>query len=460
MRRHTSPKITALTLLALMVAAAIGFVPVAAAPRKSLDRIKHVIVIYYENWSFDGLFGSFPGANGIANAGATVNQVTKDGVPYTTLPQPFLNGQPDPRFPPNLPVRPFDLAPFVPPDQQTNSPVHLFYQEQYQINGGLMNKFVAWNDAGGDHGGLALSYYDATEMPLGQLAQQYTLCDNFFHSAFGGSWLNHMWLVSARTPYWPDAPQSMIAQLDADGVLVPGTRPDAEVTPDRFAVNTVYPSNEPHPPLKEGQQYLPTQTYPNIGDRLSRRGISWAWYAGGWNDAVAGNPDPTFQFHHQPFVYFAGYGPGTRRRAAHLKDETEFFDDLQSGKLPAVSFIKPLGIDNMHPGYSSVIRGQQHGAALVEAVRNSPYWEKSVIIITFDEHGGRWDHVAPPVVDRWGPGSRVPAIIISPFAKKGFVDHTQYETASILKFIEKRWRLAPLTRRDAAAADLTNAFDF
>ncbi len=93
-------------------------------------------------------------------------------------------------------------------------------------------------------------------------------------------------------------------------------------------------------------------------------------------------------------------------------------------------------------------------------MQNSPYWKDTAIIITYDENGGRWDHVAPPVVDRWGPGTRVPTIIISPYAKKSYVDHTQYDTTSILKFIETRWNLAPLTARDEAADDLRNAFDF
>jgi phospholipase C len=96
----------------------------------------------------------------------------------------------------------------------------------------------------------------------------------------------------------------------------------------------------------------------------------------------------------------------------------------------------------------------------VKRVQESPAWKDSVIIITYDESGGRWDHVPPPKVDRWGPGLRVPAIIISPFAKRGFVDHTNYETTSILKLIEARWGLPPLTSRDAAANNLLNSFDF
>jgi len=429
------------------------------AELRSVDRIEHVIVIYMENWSFDGQFGRFPSANGIANAGGTLRQVRKDGSPYTTLPQPLFEGRPDARIPANLPVQPFDLAQYVPPTELTNSPVHLFYQEQYQINGGRMDKFVAWNDAGGDHGGLAMSYYDVTDMPLGRLARQYTLCDHWFHSAFGGSWLNHIWLVSARTPAWPEAPRRMVAQLDANGSLVPGTRQDAEITPDGYVVNTIFSANGPYPAGTPLDALLPPQTAPTIGDRLSARGVSWAWYAGGWDDALAGRPAKLFQFHHQPFAYFANYGPGTPGRAAHLKDEAEFFRALSTGSLPAVAFIKPLGDDDQHPGYATVAAGQRHAAELVKAVQASRYWATSVIIITYDEHGGRWDHVAPPIIDRWGPGLRVPAIIISPLAKKGFVDHTQYETVSILRFIETRWDLAPLGERDGRANDLTHAFD-
>ncbi|MDQ6695423.1 MAG: hypothetical protein M3014_13570, partial [Chloroflexota bacterium] len=183
-------------------------------------------------------------------------------------------------------------------------------------------------------------------------------------------------------------------------------------------------------------------------------------YAGGWNDALAGKPDPLFQYHHQPFAFFATYADGTTAKSTHLKDEQDFISSLTSGNLPAVSYIKPLGPDNEHPGYASLLRGQQHVADLVQAVQSSPYWADTAIIITYDENGGRWDHVAPPAVDRWGMGTRVPAIIISPFAKKGYVDHTRYDTTSILKLIENRWGLAPLSSRDAAANDLSNAFDF
>ena len=128
-----------------------------------------------------------------------------------------------------------------------------------------------------------------------------------------------------------------------------------------------------------------------------------------------------------------------------------------------MSFVKPIGANNEHPGYTDEVTGQQHVADLVAAVRKSKIWKDSVIIITYDENGGRWDHVMPPVrTDKWGVGVRVPTIIVSPFVGKGVIDHNEYETVSILKLIERRYHLAPLSERDAnpAIGDLTTAFDF
>ena len=422
-----------------------------------LEQIRHVIVIYQENWSFDSLYGTFPGAEGLANAGARITQRQKDGTPYTTLPQPLDTSQkppvPDARFPANLPVAPYDAAHYVPPDHKTGDIVNRAFQERRQINGGRMDGFVAWSA----NGGLALSYYDATDLPVGRLAQQYTLADHFFHSAFDGSLINHWWLICACTPVWPNAPANVVIQLDTQGVVVK----DGSVTPDGYVVHTVYAANRPYPAtIREPAQLLPLQTLPTIGDRLSEKGVSWAWYSEGWNDAVAGHPDPLFQFHHQPFNYFARYADGTAARAEHLQDIQDFFAALRANTLPAVAFVKPIGAHNEHPGYADLLSGQQYVAALVQAVQDSAVWKDSVIIITYDEGGGRWDHVPPPQGDRWGPGVRVPAIIISPYAKRRFVDHTPYETTSILKFIETRWQLAPLGSRDAAANNLLNAFDF
>src|SRR5262249_3171491 len=144
----------------------------------------------------------------------------------------------------------------------------------------------------------------------------------------------------------------------------------------------------------------------------------------------------------------------------HLKDEKDL-DAILAGKgtLPPVSFVKFLANSDEHPRDSDVMRGQAHAADLVDRILKSPYGKDCAILITYNENGGRWDHVAPPKLDEWGPGTRVPLIVISPFAKKGFVDHTTYTTGSILKFIETRFGLKPLNDRDGKAENLENAFD-
>jgi acid phosphatase len=187
-------------------------------------------------------------------------------------------------------------------------------------------------------------------------------------------------------------------------------------------------------------------------------GISWAWYSGGWAAARAGHPDKLFQFNHQPFAYFADYAPGMPG-AAHLRDEAALSRALATGTLPAVGFVKPDGADNEHAGDANLFDGEAHAAGLIEQIMHSSAWSNTAIIVTYDENGGLWVHVPPPKLDRWGDGTRVPTIVILPFAKRHFVDHTTYHTTSLLALIEKRFGLEPLSHRDAAAAPLPNAFD-
>jgi phospholipase C len=426
------------------------------------SKVKHIIIIYQENWSFDGLYGKFPGANNLANA--SNNQVDRDGHLLSSFPLPVVdssftrNGKKvdtatiDPNFRGvTLQAHPYDLSNYVNPGKATGDITHLFYTEQMQIDSGRMDKFVTYSK----NPGLVQSYYDATQMPEGKWAQEYTLCDNFFHSAFGGSFLNHIWLIAARSPEWKDAPDTVRCKPGNANIKLS----DNQVTQDGYVVNTSNSVNKPHPGWDKN--LVPPQTFPTIGDRLIDAGISWAWYAGGWNDAIkAQNPNSLFMCHHQPFIYFESFKDGSANKDKYLKDELDFMAALKTDTLPAVSFIKGFGPDDEHPKYANLMQGQIHVDSLVKAIKASKYWDDAVIIITYDEHGGRWDHVAPPKIDKWGPGSRIPCIIISKFAKKKFIDHTQYETVSILKLIETRFGLSPLTSRDSAANNLLNAFEF
>jgi len=428
----------------LLAALSLSAVPASA----QLNKVKHVVVIYMENHSFDNLYGQFPGADGLEQAKKeNVIQLDHTGQPYQTLP-------PIPRssaFPTNLPNTYFNIDQYVAADQVTPDVTHRFYQEQLQINGGKMNKYAEHNFTKG----FAMGYYRTKDLPLYDLASKYTLCDHFFHSVFGGSFLNHQWLVAAASPMFANAPESIVAKVDANGKLIK----DGTITPDGYAVNTINSINL-YPAGGNPAFLVPTQTGPNIGDRLSDKGVSWAWYSGGWDNAVAGKPDPSFTYHHQPFAYFTRYAKGTPGRKEHLKDETEFLNAAKNGTLPAVSFVKPIGLENEHPGESTITGGESHAVELINAVLNGPNGKDVAIILTYDENGGFWDHIAPPVIDKWGPGTRIPALVISPFAKKNYVDHTSYETVSILAFIEKRWGLKPLNKRDQQADPLSNAFDF
>jgi phospholipase C len=461
-----------LTLILAAAAACLALAAPSAMAGRPLKHIDHFVVIYLENHSFDNLYGSFPGANGLSDADAAHTlQVDLAGNPMKCLQQndPNLTSPPLPAdecsvangdpFDSHFANEPFGIDQYVPLDQKTRDLVHRYYQNQVQIDGGKNDKFVAASDAKG----LAMGYYDTVNLPLAKYATRYTLADDFFQGAFGGSFLNHQWLIAARTPTFAGA-ASDGGSCDLHTVLDANRMPAAghdgaltTVAEGDWAVNTIQPFNPPFAGGTADCRRLPALSYATIGDRLSAAGIDWAWYSGGWDDAVAGHPDPLFQFHHQPFAYFANYAPGAQGRS-HLRDERDFFEAARDGDLPAVSFVKPIGEENEHPGYADVSSGEQHAVDLIKAVRESKDWKRTAIVVTYDENGGFWDHVPPPAADRWGPGTRIPTLVISPRARRHFVDHESYDTTSILATIERRYGLQPLTARDAAANDLRHAF--
>ncbi|MFL5934153.1 MAG: alkaline phosphatase family protein, partial [Gaiellaceae bacterium] len=275
-----------------------------------------------------------------------------------------------------------------------------------------------------------------------------------------------------------------------------------------YAVNTIQPPYQPYAPGTAPARRLPPQTHKTIGDRLSAAHVSWAWYSGGWSNANGDvgapgwtngtapaatptgcsdpNVDPTvaawprcpdnlFQYHHQPFNYYAPFttqtAAGLANRAAHLRDEQEFIRDAGSStshcNLKPVSFVKPSGEENEHPGYASEPDGSDHLVDLLQSIENSKCKENTLVLVTYDEFGGEWDHVPPPGQgndngphDQWGPGTRVPALVLGPHLKGPFVvDHTEYDTTTVLATIEQRYGLAPLSSRDAAMNSLANVFD-
>ena len=505
------------TLSALLLVAACS---TASGGGQAVSAIDTVVVIYAENRAFDTLFGLYPGANGIPGVntsavGSVVAQKDFDGSVLPTLP-PVWGGvtaggqmvamtQQQSAGMPNRPFRIDDpkglngSGTVIPQSVITRDLVHRFYNNVMQISNGNNDRFAAYSDAGA----LSMGYYDGSQMKLWNIARQYTLADNFFMGAFGGSYLNHQYLICACAPVYPNADNSpardLISSIDVDAQgrflrLTPAANAnasvlagpprylrDGELTPRDaagvyYTVNTMQPFYQPSgnaPAAGADARFsdptkattLPPQTLATIGDRLDARGVSWTWYAGAWNTANSGTPlgraviyggKVRFQPHHQPFNYYAAFDPVTHAayRARHLKDfDTDFVADAAAGKLLAVSFYKPQGNLNQHAGYANLYDGDAHIAEVIGKLQHSPQWPHMLIVVTYDENGGFYDHAVVPKGDRWGPGTRIPAIIVSPYAKRGFVDKTQYDTASILRFITRRWSLEPLpgiVQRDAA----------
>jgi len=521
----------------------------------SLGAVKHIVVIYEENHSFDNLYGGWEGVNGLSSATAAqklqLNQAVtafgcllQNDLNLASPPQPVTCTDTANAITSNFTNAPFTIDNFIKPSDTTcpapgvfaangvlkgaglpggctRDIVHRFYQEQYQLNGGAQNRYVVGSDAAG----LAMGVYNTPALPIYAYLHQdghpdYAIADNFFQAAFGGSFLNHQWLVAAATPKWtsttpPAASLQSIVDVNGfpnknyplyhpattvnDGPLTIacGSPFAGNLLCGNYAVNTIQPTFQPH--ALTGAQ-LPPLTAPTIGDRLSARGIGWAWYSGGWsnangnvgapgwnqlggvcnpattiNSAVYPNcPDKLFQFHHQAFNYYAAFDPSTKagaaNREAHLRDETEFIAAAQGSTktcgLKPVSFVKPIGEDNEHPGYTSESTGSMHLVNLLKAIEGSRCAKDTMVVVTYDEFGGQWDHVTPPGQgsnhgphDTSGPGTRIPTLVIWRHLRDDFVvDNTSYDTTSILATIEHRYHLAPLSSRDGSVNDLSHVF--
>jgi phospholipase C len=525
-----------------------------------LDKIRHFVVVYQENHSFDNLYGGWEGVDGVDDApAARTRQVNQAGTPFQCLLQNDVNLTSPPLsatcadttsalpFTSHFVNAPFRIDDFIAPmDTTCPAPgvfapngvpkgsglpggctrdlVHRFYQEQYQLNGGRQNRYMTGSDAVG----LTMGYYDTRKLPIYKYLHErghpnYVISDRFFQAAFGGSFLNHQWLVAAATPVFQNAlsdgsADDLHSLVDANGMptsypLYAATPPvkDAALTVPcasprpaglacgDYAVNTIQPFYQPYAPGTAEARRLPPQTHATIGDRLSAKGIDWAWYSGGWSNAngdVGGPgwtngttpgtctdpdtatgavypncPNKLFQYHHQALNYFKAYAPGTQARRRHLRDEDEFEALAAASRrhceLKPVSLIKPVGAENEHPGYASEHDGSDHLVDLLTAVQRSKCAKDTMVIVTYDEFGGQWDHVPPPGQgtktrgphDQMGPSTRIPALTIAPGLHRRFgVDHASHDTTSIMATIEHRFGLRPVTSRDARVQDLSTVF--
>ena len=282
-----------------------------------------------------------------------------------------------------------------------------------QYNRGKMNGFANVLRLQGVDPTNVMGYYDGTDIPYyWNLADQYVLFDRFFSSATDGSGSNHFFWVGA------------------------------------------YPA-DPHDTPPGGF------TRPTIFDELEKAGVSWKFYVSNYDAKITYRAhvvgDRSSQVVWVPLLNYARFIDDPKL-AKHIVPLTQYYEDLANGTLPAVSYIAPSGASEHPPG--SVVSGMRFVRTLINNLMASPYWDSSAFLLSYDDWGGWYDHVRPPQIDGFGYGFRVPAILVSPYARQGYIDHSTLDFTSGLKFIEENWGLAPLTRRDATARSFTEAFDF
>lgn len=289
------------------------------------------------------------------------------------------------------------------------------FVEQY--NDGAMDGFAdAFAGRNPDAGEQTMGYYDERDLPYyWNIADEYVLFDRFFTSAAGGSVRNHFYWISGA----------------------PGNEEKDALRPEGF--NDV----------------------PTIFDSLQAAGVSWKFYVQNldldinYRNTVEGSQ--AGQLIWAPVLNYDRFldDPELSSRIVPLE---EFFEDLANDTLPAVSYMVPSGASEHPPG--SIQAGERFIRSLITGLMRSEAWPSTAFIWTYDDWGGWYDHVAPPQVDRFGYGFRAPTLLVSPYAKRGFIDSTTLDFTSILKFIEENWDIAPLAERDAAANSFMTAFDF
>jgi phospholipase C len=477
----------------------------ATAQAATATPIKHLVVIFDENVSFDHYFGTYPNAANTdgtsftpAAGTPTVDNLLSAGLATNN---------------PNLyPPRRLTPAQAVTCDQN-----HGYTAEQLAVNGGKMDQFVqntSTDYCTGQYAspGLAMDYYDGnTVTALWNYAQNYAMSDNNWDTVFGPSSPGHLNLVSGQTggasAYDPktDAPKKsgIITAPNKSGV---GTLTvDADPVYDDCSDND-HTSGSP----------VVGMSGKNIGDLLNAKKVTWGWFQGGfapttkWNGSSNGHAscDSTstnvvdqaskdYSPHHNPFQYYKSTANphhlaptsvanvGKTDRANHQYDLSLFSKVLSDGNLPAVSFLKAPQAQDGHASSSDPLDEQKFLVKQINAIERSPQWSSTAVVVTYDDSDGWYDHLAPKILNgssgkltdtamckgvkaaggvsgRCGPSQRLPLLVISPFARTNFVDHTMIEQTSVLKFIENNWKTGRIggTSFDARAGSLLGMFDF
>jgi len=452
--------------------------PRAATP------IKHVVVIFQENVSFDHYFGTYP------------NAANTDGQPFHAKPgTPAVNGLSGALLTHN----PNEDNPrrLSPSQALTCDQDHAYTAEQKAFDDGRMDKFVQFTGnssctAPAAHpAGLVMDYFDGNSVTgLWNYAQRFSLTDDSFDAQFGPSTPGALNLVSGQT--------HGAVGLNAAGHVVPD--PGVIGTPDASGVGTLYNDQDPYFDDCSNHTGVPTtgpmikMTGQNIGDLLNAKRITWGWFEGGFaptgttasgtavcgatHTNIGGAAVADYIPHHEPFEYYASTANphhvapknvaevGHNGPANHQYDLSWFGKALDSGNLPTVSFLKAPAYQDGHAGYSDPIDEQHFLVATINSIERSAYWHNSAIVINYDDSDGWYDHVMPPIInpsadpatdalngpgvcangarlggyqDRCGHGQRLPMLVISPYAKVNYVDSTRTDQTSIIGFIEDNW---------------------
>jgi phospholipase C len=484
--------------------------------------IKHLVVIFQENVSFDHYFASYPVA---ANTDGTKFTASRNTPKVDNLRNSGLLKTNPNQYPPKR----------LSPDQAvTCDQNHSYGPEQYAANGGKADAYVQNTDSGKCSGnlfgepGLVMDYYDGnTVTAWWNYAQHYSLGDNSYSSTYGPSTPGALNLVSGQT-------HGVISVDPKTGTEHPEQTatpdPYTVVSPDAKGVGTV--TNDPDPAYDDCSDNSHTSTNAlasmqgkNVGDLLNSKNVSWGWFQGGFRPStawdgkqgdyascagsthanVSGAASVDYSPHHSPFQYYKSTANphhvapkntaeiGHNGQANHNYDLTDFDSALKAGNLPAVSFLKAAEYQDGHAAYSDPTDEQNFLIKEINALQKSPEWKDTAVVLAYDDSDGWYDHAyatpqngskdttvgsngkaadspacqagpkaAGGYSDRCGPGTRQPLMVISPYSRTNSVDHTRTEQASITKFIEDNWKTGRVgdAAFDSRAGSLTNAFDF
>jgi phospholipase C len=480
----------------------------ATATTTTTTPIKHIIVIFQENNSFDHYFGTYPNAS---NPPGQPAFTAAQGTPtVNNLLTKYL-------LPPNNPnlSQPHRIDRSNP---VTCNPLHDYTDEQKSYNGGKMNLFVQ-NDGKAPEcqktpeNNQVMDYYDGnTVTAVWNYAQHFAMSDNFHGSTFGPSTPGHINLVSGNThgAFCVDVNGSRLNECKQEGkyagVVANTLIGDIDPAHDKCSLR---------PSAGQPPNYTIEMTGKNIGDLLNAKGISWGWFSGGFKLPIKGNchsrsshtdssGEKTFDYYSdvEPFQYYKSTANrshlpptsitmiGHTDQANHAYDLNDFWAAVNASNVPAVSFIKAPDYQQGHPHSSDPLAEQTFLVDTINKIQKSGQWADTAIILTWDDSGGWYDHVMPPIVspsddpendalygskilcnphhlmitqnDKCGYGPRIPVLIISPYAKVNFVDHTPTDFTSIIKFIEDNWGLGQIGggSLDVLAKPLDNMFDF